>query len=98
MAYADSDGYYCVGRGYLAYQLGFAAPPIAPHHLYVVRFGGTAGIEAPVALDLPQFQVQGIICADRAIRILAYDAIYTVRLDATDRPVGFSTVPWTDHQ
>src|SRR5437762_7688068 len=23
-AYADSDGYYCVGRGYLAYQFGLA--------------------------------------------------------------------------
>ena len=24
VAYADSDGYYCIGRGYLAYQFGMA--------------------------------------------------------------------------
>jgi hypothetical protein len=35
-AYADSDGYYCIGRGYLAYQFGFAAPPTRPHRLSVI--------------------------------------------------------------
>jgi hypothetical protein len=53
-AYADSDGYYCVGHGYIAYQFGFAAPPVGPHHLYVVRFGGASEIEAPAVLELPQ--------------------------------------------
>jgi hypothetical protein len=34
---ADSDGYYCVGPDYLAYQFGMAYPPVAPHRLFVVR-------------------------------------------------------------
>ena len=95
--YADSDGYYCVGRGYIAYQFGFAAPPVGPHNLYVVRFGGASGIEGPSVLALPQFQVHGIVCGERDIQIAAYDAIYTVRLDSTGRPVSYDSVPWTDH-
>ena len=98
VAYADSDGYYCVGQGYLAYQFGFAAPPIAPHRLFIVRFGEASGIQRPIAFDLPQFQVHGILCAERTVRLAAYDAIYTVRLDATNRPVRYETSPWMDKQ
>jgi hypothetical protein len=96
VAYADSDGYYCTGRGYLAYQFGFAAPPVGPHRLYVVRFGGVSGIEAPIVFDLPQFQVHGILCDERTIRLAAYDAIYTVHLDEGSRPVRYESVPWLD--
>lgn len=95
-AYADSDGYYCAGPGYLAYQFGFAAPPVGPHRLHIVRFGGASGIEAPVVLDLPQFQVHGISCGERSIRLAAYDAIYTVQLDEMNQPVRYDSVPWTD--
>lgn len=97
-AFADSDGYYCVGHHYIAYQFGFAAPPIGPHRLYVVRFGGPAGIEPPTVLDLPQFQVQGILCGEGTVQLAAYDAIYTVRLDASNRPIGYEAVPWEKHQ
>lgn len=96
--YADSDGYYCVGRGYIAYQFGFAAPSVGPHHLYVVRFGGASGIEGPSVLALPQFQVHGILCGERDIQIAAYDTIYTVRLDSAGRPVSYDSVPWTGPQ
>ena len=41
VTYADSDGYYCVGHDFIAYQFGFAAPPVGPHRLFVVRFGGS---------------------------------------------------------
>ena len=95
-AYADSDGYYCAGRRYLAYQFGFAAPPAGPHRLFVVRFGGASGIEAPVAFDLPQFQVQGIVCDERAVRLAALDAVYTVHLDESGRPARYDSVPWAD--
>lgn len=95
-AYADSDGYYCAGQGYLAYQFGFAAPPVGPHRLYIVRFGGGSGVEAPVVFDLPQFQVHGILCGERSVKLAAYDAIYTVQLDEMNRPVRNDAVPWTD--
>jgi hypothetical protein len=96
-AYADSDGYYCVGRNYLAYQFGYAAPPVGPHQLFVIPFGGVGGIELPpMVLDLPQFQVHGMRCGDRAIRLAAYDAIYTVELDKNDRPTRYTSSPWLD--
>src|SRR4029077_19139662 len=69
---ADSDGYYCVGRGYLAYQFGFAAPSPKPHRRSVIRFSGTSGIELPVVLDLPQFQVHGMQCGEEWIDVAAF--------------------------
>ena len=98
VAYADSDGYYCTGPGYLAYQFGFAAPPAGTHRLFVVRFGGASSIEAPIAFDLPQFQVHGILCTERMVRLAAYDAIYTVHLDETNRPLRYDMILWMDKQ
>jgi hypothetical protein len=95
-ACADSDGYYCIGRGYLAYQFGVAAPPLGPHHLNIIRIDTATGFEAPVVFDLPQFQVHGILCGEGSIRIAAYDAIYTVQLDERNRPVRYDSIPWTD--
>jgi hypothetical protein len=95
-AYADSDGYYCTGRGYLAYQFGLAAPPVGPHRLNIIRFGGASGFEAAVVFNLPQFQVQGILCGEGSVRIAAYDAVYTVQLDEMNRPVSYESVPWMD--
>jgi hypothetical protein len=97
-AWADSDGYYCVGRDYIAYQFGFAPPPTAQHRLYVIRVGGVAGIEEPAILDLPQFQVHGLLCNERTVQIASWDAIYTVQLDSTLRPVHYEKAPWADHQ
>lgn len=94
IASADSDGYYCIGPGYLAYQFGFAPPPPGSHRLHVVRVGGAAGIHAPVVFDLPQFQVHGMRCDARTVRLAAFDAVYTVRLDEANRPVGYSKVPF----
>jgi hypothetical protein len=98
VTYADSDGYYCVGQGFIAYQFGIAAPPVGPHRLYVVRFGGASGIEAPVVLALPQFQVHGILCREHQVLVSAYDAIYTVRLDSRNVPIDYQSAPWADHQ
>ena len=95
-AMADSDGYYCTGPGYLAYQFGFAAPPVGLHRLHIIRFGGAAGVQAPIVFDLPQFQVHGIRCGDRSVRLAAYDAIYTVVMDDMNRPVRYETTPWVD--
>jgi hypothetical protein len=77
-AYADDDGYYCVGRGYLAYQFGKRGPSPKPHRLSVIRFSGTSGIESPAVLDLPQFQVHGMQCGDAWIDVAAFTGIYHV--------------------
>jgi hypothetical protein len=93
-AYADSDGYYCIGRGYLAYQFGLAAPPTRPHRLTVIRFGDVSGSQPPAVLELPQFQVHGMQCGEDWIDVASFAAIYRVTLDASDRPVGYTEQPF----
>jgi hypothetical protein len=90
--HADSEGYYYRGPGYFAYQFGMAAPPVAPHRLYVIRLGGREGIAEPIGFDLPQFQVHGLVCSDTVIRLLAYDSVYTVHIDSDRRPVRSDVV------
>jgi len=92
VAEADSDGYFCVGKDYIAYQFGLAAPSIAPHRLTIVRFGA-GGFHAPQIVDLPQLQVYGMHCGDSAVRVAAFDAIYTIALDSAPRVIGKSVVP-----
>ena len=91
-ARADSDGYYCTGQDYLAYQFGLAAPPSAPHRLYVVRLGGKQGMSKPAAIEIPQFQVQGMHCGEGMVQLEAFNALYTVHLDPLRRPVRYETV------
>jgi hypothetical protein len=98
VAYADSDGYYCVGRGYLAYQFGMAPQPVAPHHLYVLRIGTSSGIPEPMAIGLPQFQVHGLHCGDGWIEVAAFTAIYRVTLDEAAKPTRYAVRPLAEGQ
>ena len=86
-ALADSDGYFCVGRGYLAYERRFAAAP-ARHQLQVVRFGGTRGIvaDAPVLLD--DFQVHGMRCTSQRVEIVGWHTTYLVDVSGSASPVA----------
>jgi hypothetical protein len=86
VAYADSDGYYCAGRGYLAYQFGMAPKPVAPHRLYVISTRGPRGIPEPTVLELPQFQVHGMLCGEGWIDVASFTVVYRVTLDKNDRP------------
>jgi hypothetical protein len=90
VAHADSDGYYCVGPGYLAYQFGMAQPPIAPHRLYVLNTQAAPGIPEPAVLELPQFQVHGLRCGDGWIEVASFTAFYRVTLGDTAQPVGYA--------
>jgi hypothetical protein len=85
-ARADSDGYYCVGGKYLAYQFGFAAPSATPHRLFVVWLGDPGVIAQPAVFDLPQFQVHGMICEEGRILVAAFDRLYTVSLGGRGQP------------
>ena len=89
VAYADSDGYYCTGRGYLAYQFGMAPMPVAPHRVSVISLRGPQGIPEPATLQLPQFQVHGMLCGDGWIDIASFTTVYRITLDANDRPVRY---------
>lgn len=77
-AFADSDGYYCYGPGYLAYDLwreGYN------RHLHIIRFGSTDnGIEKPVYIPMTG-QPNGYRCDNGIVRILFWDRveIYEIR-------------------
>jgi uncharacterized membrane protein len=94
VAYADSDGYYCVGRGYVAYQFGMAPLPVASHRLYVLRLEPTGGIPEPTVIELPQFQVHGLRCGGAWIDVASFTAVYRVTLDDAVRPTGYQVRPF----
>jgi hypothetical protein len=82
--HADSDGYYCVGPGYVAYQFGFAAPPVAAHRLYVAAFS-VLGLAEVAVVELPQFQVHAMRCGESAVDLASHDSYYSVVLGPGDR-------------
>jgi hypothetical protein len=78
-AFADSDGQYCVGPGYIAWETRFDERGKG-HELHVVRVTAARGIErlAPIALD--DFQVHGMTCGADTVDLHAWTARYSVQI------------------
>ena len=53
-ALADSDGYFCAGNGYLAYETRWVGES-GSHILQIVRFGEEVGIEKVEPVELEDF-------------------------------------------
>lgn len=87
-AYADSEGDYCIGPGYFAYQLGMDTST-NPVRVSVVR----AGNVEPLSITLAPFQMHGMLCGERAVQLLGWNNVYNVELDASQRPVRYTTTP-----
>lgn len=81
VAAADSDGYFCVGRGYLAYETDSSAASDA-HQLHVVQYSATDGIVHLPPITLEDFQVHGMNCHPTEIEVQGWKTIYSV--DITD--------------
>jgi len=64
-ASADTYGSYCVGKGYVAYELGRQV-------VRVVRVGGQSGIEPLTELEHPGI-FNAMRCDDDAVTVLLYD-------------------------
>lgn len=64
---ADSDGYYCTGNGYLAWETRGLDRP-GGHMLHIVRFSA-AGIERASPVALEDFQVHGMRCDERRVEL-----------------------------
>jgi len=89
-ARADSDGYYCAGPGYVAYEMRFSQGP-GGHRLYVARFSRADGIRPLVAVPLDDFQVQGMTCGAGEVVLVGGSRRYTVTLPASGAPSVGST-------
>lgn len=77
--HADSDGYFCTGRGYLAFETRLGTPP-AKHELHIVRFSTAEGIILLPAVELDNFQVHGMRCRVNEIDVVGWNRTYTVNL------------------
>src|SRR6266511_1227875 len=93
-AHADSDGYYCIGPNYLAYQLSLG-PKSAGHFLYVVSLPDSAPVGPPTKVQLPRFQVHGMRCSASSVQLLGWDSLYTVNLNGPRPSVVTPVAPWT---
>lgn len=82
---ADSDGYYCTGPGFLAYQQRFVATPFR-HELRIVQFDATRGIVARPVVVLEDFQPQAMLCSPGRVEIIAADFGVVVDFDAQGAP------------
>ncbi len=93
-AHADSDGYYCIGPNYLAYQLSLG-PKSPGHFLYVVSLPDSASLRPPTKVQLPRFQVHGMRCSASSVQLLGWDSLYTVKLNSSRPSVVTQVAPWT---
>lgn len=73
-ARADSDGSFCAGRSYLAYELRAAGT----HTLVVLREAQLEQVE----VALPDFQVHGMRCGDDVVELAGWDVTYAVELSS----------------
>jgi len=91
-AQADSDGYYCTGPNYIAYE--FAAPV---HALYIVVLRDSLGLDRPTRVPLPDFQVHGMRCSAGSVELLGWDSLYTATLTGAKTSLVARIAPWA-HQ
>jgi hypothetical protein len=89
-AFADSDGYYCTGAGFIAYQFGGAAPQPRPHQLHILRVNADGSTSALAPFTLPDFQVHGMRCHADAVEVAAFDVVHVVHLDRDLAPIDFT--------
>lgn len=85
VALADSDGYFCAGKGYLAFEthpLGWGNS----HVLQVVRVSRSAGIQRSAPIPLDEFQVHGMVCRDKAVELQGWTRRYLVDLSSAGQP------------
>jgi hypothetical protein len=88
---ADSDGYFCTGPGYLAFQLR-SWNTDGPHLLKVIRVGGGEIREAG-QVELPDFQPHAIQCEEDRVRIVGWTSHYVeYSIDVSGEPRILETI------
>lgn len=93
-ATADSDGYYCVGKDYLAYQFAFTNGA-SEHYLAVISLARGFALDEPATIELPAFQVHGMRCNATSIELHDLTTIYGVDISDRDTPTLIGRKPLT---
>jgi hypothetical protein len=74
---ADSDGFFCTSRGYIAYELRHGITPgVSGHVLKVVRFEPKRGIYSAGEVALQDFQVHRMTCGRDRVEISGWGSIF----------------------
>jgi hypothetical protein len=77
-----SDGFFCVGPDYLAYEFQDGGhTPQNRQGLYVVRLGGPDGFSEAVVYEFNPGTVRGMRCGEKHVELLDDESIRTVDLD-----------------
>ena len=92
---ADSDGYFCIADGYLAYELREWSTADQKHALHIVFVGRPEGSVAAV-VPLDAFQLHGMRCEPRGIVILGWDKRYTIAFSEQEPPKLTATEPFKE--
>ena len=95
VASADSDGLYCVGPRYIAYQFGMDSPH-GLHQVTIVRLGGPEGIAKPDVIEMPVAQVDWMRCSNDRIEIRLFKELLVIPLDGELRPLAITRSPQAD--
>jgi hypothetical protein len=90
LAHADSDGYYCIGPGFVAYEMSFSAGA-SGHWLHIVRVSAEKGIVRLPPIALPEFQVHGMTCREHTVDLDGWTMRYGVSLDSNGQATVIST-------
>jgi hypothetical protein len=90
LAHADSDGYYCIGPGFVAYEISFSGAA-SGHWLHIVRVSAAKGIVRLPAIALSEFQVHGMTCRENGIDLDGWTTRHSVSLDSNGQATVTST-------
>ena len=90
LALADSDGYYCMGPGFVAYEVSLTGDTPG-HWLHVVRVSAANGIVRLQPIALPEFQVHGMTCRDDGVDLDGWTARHSISLHQDGRATLTST-------
>jgi hypothetical protein len=82
---AETDGYYCVGRDYLAYQLNQPTDS-SKQTLILLRLDGQQGGTETRRFEIEAFPVFGMRCLTDAVDLLAGDRIHRITLTNRETP------------
>lgn len=77
-AAADSDGYFCIGPHYLAYETRLGADDTG-HSLHIVRLAEDGTVRR-ARRTIPDFQVHGMSCEADIVMLDGWDATYEIDL------------------
>ena len=86
VALADSDHYYCTGRGYIAYETRLGQTP-AGHRLHIVQFSRARGIVKLAAIPIEDFQVHAMRCRGSMVELEGWTTGYDVDFSNPGRPM-----------